>query len=72
MTVRILTPTQCVMDRLAAFYFWRDRQALDQAVLVATRHPVDLVQVERWSQRERHAEHFREFAANLTKAREGS
>ena len=23
MTVRILTPTQCVMDRLAAFYFWR-------------------------------------------------
>lgn len=32
MTIQILTPTQCVMDRLAAFYFWRDRQALDQAI----------------------------------------
>ena len=72
MTIRILTPTQCVMDRLEAFYFWRDRQALDQAVLVAARHPVDLVHIERRSQRERHSEHFREFAASLARARKGN
>lgn len=70
MKVRILTPTQCVMDRLAAFYFWQDRQSLDQAVLVATRHPVDLGHVERWSRKERHGEHFLEFAAALARARE--
>jgi len=34
-TLRLLSPTQCVMDRLAAFYHWRDRQSLDQALLVA-------------------------------------
>ncbi len=72
MKVRILTPTQCVMDRLAAFYFWRDRQALDQAVLVAIRHPVDLAHVERWSRNEGHGEHFEEFAVALAHAREGN
>ncbi len=50
----------------------RDRQALDQAVLVATRHPIDLDAVERWSQRERQSEHFREFAASLARGRDGN
>ena len=27
--IRILSPTQCVMDRLAAFYHWNDKQSLD-------------------------------------------
>jgi len=47
--IQILTPTQCVMDRLAAFYHWRDRQGLDQAVLVAAQQVVDLDEIERWS-----------------------
>lgn len=68
--VRILTPTQCVMDRLAAFYFWRDRQALDQAVLVATRNEVDIALVERWSKREGRDEHFQEFLTGLARARD--
>ena len=29
------TPTYCVMDRLSAFYHWKDLQSLEQAVLVA-------------------------------------
>lgn len=70
MTIRILTPTQCVMDRLAAFYFWRDRQALEQAVLVATRHDVDLASVERWSKKEGRDEHFQEFLTDLARARD--
>jgi hypothetical protein len=28
--IRMLTPTRCVMDRLAAFYHWHDRQCLDE------------------------------------------
>ena len=39
--LRIVTPTLCVMDRLAAFWHWRDRQSWDQAVLVAGRQNVD-------------------------------
>ena len=40
--IQMVSPTQCVMDRLAAFYFWKDRQALDQAIAVARAHPIDL------------------------------
>jgi len=34
--IRIITPTQCVMDRLAAAASWQDLQSLEQAVMVAT------------------------------------
>jgi hypothetical protein len=60
------------MDRLAAFYHWRDRQGLDQAVLVAAQQVVDLDEIERWSVREGHAEAHREFGARVMKARIGS
>lgn len=39
--LRVVTPTQCVMDRLAAFWHWNDRQSWDQALMVAKRQPVD-------------------------------
>ncbi len=39
--LRVITPTQCVMDRLAAFWHWRDRQSWDQAVLVAEHQAID-------------------------------
>ncbi|MBK6453674.1 MAG: hypothetical protein IPF84_14670 [Proteobacteria bacterium] len=39
LSIKILTPTLSVMDRLAAFYHWRDRQALDQAVAWQTVMP---------------------------------
>jgi hypothetical protein len=63
--IQILTPTQCVMDRLAAFYHWRDRQGLDQAVLVASLHPVDIEEIERWSVSEGHAVSHLEFLTRL-------
>ena len=50
--LQILTLTQCVMDRASAFHHWRDRQGLDQAVLVAAQQPVDLDEIELWSMRE--------------------
>lgn len=72
LTIQILTPTQCVMDRLAAFYHWRDRQALDQAVLVAAAHDVDIVKIEHWSQAEGQASRYLEFAARLEQMKSGS
>lgn len=39
--IRVITPTLCVMDRLAAFWHWHDRQAWDQAVMVARHGDVD-------------------------------
>jgi hypothetical protein len=56
--LRLLSPTDSVKDRLAAYYHWQDRQSLEQAVLVAGNHPVDLAEVKRWSVKEGFAEKF--------------
>ena len=40
-SLRVITPTMCVMDRLAAFWHWNDRQSWDQALMVARRHDLD-------------------------------
>lgn len=48
-TLRLLSPTDCVKERLAAFYHWNDRQCLQQAVWVAQERQVDWVELERWS-----------------------
>ncbi len=63
--LKLLSPTQCVMDRLAAFYHWKDRQSLDQAVLVATKHPVVLSRIEKWSKAEGTKDRFQVFVEQL-------
>jgi hypothetical protein len=47
--IRMLTPTDCVKDRLVKFYEWNDAQALYQALLVVAAQPVNFREVERWS-----------------------
>lgn len=64
-TLRLLSPTQCVMDRLAAFYHWRDRQSLDQALLVAQNNPVKIKKIEEWSKSEGEEAKFNEFLGKL-------
>lgn len=61
----LLSPTHCVMDRLAAFYYWNDRQALEQAVLVARSHPIRWKEVERWSHRENKQAQFTAFRRQI-------
>ncbi len=51
-TLQIVSPTDCVKDRLCAFYFWNDQQGLAQAVLVAESQNVDLKEIRRWSKME--------------------
>lgn len=51
-TIRLLTPTDAVKDRLAAFFHWSDRQSLEQALAICRRQPVNLAQVARWARRE--------------------
>ena len=59
--LRIISPTDCVKDRLAAYYHWDDRQGLEQAVLVARDKEVDLSEIERWSGHEGKLRQFRDF-----------
>lgn len=51
--LRIITPTQCVLDRLAWFVHGNDLQARDQAVMVASRHDIDWDDVYQWAVTER-------------------
>jgi hypothetical protein len=50
--LRVISATDCVKDRLCAFYFWNDLQGLEQALLVCNNNPVDLEEIKGWSQRE--------------------
>lgn len=61
----LLTPTDCIKDRLAAFFHWKDRQALQQAVWVAQQHAFDRDAVQAWSVREGMADKCAEFLAAL-------
>jgi len=47
--LRIISPTDCVKDRLAGYYHWNDLQCLEQASLVAEAINIDLEEIERWS-----------------------
>ncbi len=59
--LHVLSRTDSVRDRLAAFYFYSDRSALAAAVGVARSGPVDLAAVQRWSAKEGEPAKFLEF-----------
>jgi hypothetical protein len=65
--LKLLTPTHCVMDRLAAFYHWNDQQALAQALLVARENEIDFEEVKRWSLDEGMAEKYHFFFTEYKK-----
>lgn len=67
--LELLSPSQCVKDRLAAFYHWNDRQCLDQAIMVALRHPVSMAEIERWSESEGMGAKFKDFRTAVSKGR---
>jgi hypothetical protein len=50
--LKILSPTDCVCDRLASYIHFKARECLDQAVLVAKARPVDWNRIRRWCQNE--------------------
>jgi hypothetical protein len=66
-SLRVISATDCVKDRLCAFYFWDDLQGLAQAVLVAQNHAVNLAEIERWSVAENHADKFEQFRERMRK-----
>ena len=50
--LQLLSPTDCVKDRLAAFFHWDDMQGLEQALMVAEDHLIDLKDLKRWAKAE--------------------
>ena len=66
-TLRLLSPTDCVKDRLANYYHWKDKQCLEQAIMVAETSWIDLKEVERWSLHEGMEDAFREIMTRFLK-----
>ena len=63
--LRLISATDCVKDRLAAYYHWNDGQCLEQAVLVAQAEEIDLDEVERWSEVEGKLDEFKRIRHRL-------
>jgi hypothetical protein len=64
-TVLALSATDSCRDRLAAFYFWNDRQSLRTAVQIAGRQRVDMGRIREWSIEEGRLPGFEEFTHEL-------
>lgn len=61
--VLALSATDSCRDRLAAFYHWNDRQALQAAAAIARRHRVHMKTIRSWSEAEGFRARFDEFAS---------
>ncbi len=67
-TLKLLTPTDCIKDRLSAYYHWDDKQSLQQALWVAEENVFDMDAVKSWSEHEAMMEKFSDFASALKEA----
>jgi hypothetical protein len=48
-SLKMLRPLDCVKDRLASFYHWDDKQALNQAIEVCSDQNIDIKMIKHWS-----------------------
>jgi hypothetical protein len=51
-TFKLLTTEDCIKDRLSAYFYWKDQQALKQAIWVAQRQPLDNKKIKQWADQE--------------------
>ena len=67
--ITMLTATDCVKDRLAAFIHWHDPQALEQSLMVAAQQNVNLGQIRQWAKNERGLPQYETFRRKLAARR---
>ena len=63
--LHIISPTDCVKDRLTWFYHNQDTECLRQAILVTKYNLIDLNEIERWSAVEGKSEEFKQIKNQL-------
>jgi hypothetical protein len=59
--IKILSPTDCIKDRLASYIHFKSRDTLEQAVLVAQKQPFKIAAVKKWCEGENALDAFEEF-----------
>lgn len=63
--LRVISPTDCVKDRLAWYYHDNDRQCLLQAIMVSSEHQIEMNEIRKWSEREGKLEEFEYIKAQF-------
>lgn len=63
--LRLLTPNDCIKDRLAAYYHWDDPQSLEQAIWVAQQNKFYIDSIKEWSMNEKELDKFEIFKSRL-------
>ncbi len=68
-TIKMLTPTDSVKDRLASFYHWNDLQSLDQAINICEEifSKIDIDEIRNWSKKEKQMEKYEIFLKKIKK-----
>ncbi|MEH6625568.1 MAG: hypothetical protein V7739_03920 [Motiliproteus sp.] len=68
-TFTLITPQDCIKDRLSAYFHWDDTQALKQAIWVANDQvgEYDLSEIGEWAEREGEPEKFQIVAERLNR-----
>ena len=59
--IKMLSPTQSVMDRLSSFFYFADRRSLIHAIWICEQQPVSLSKVKAWAEKEQMPEKFEQF-----------
>jgi hypothetical protein len=63
--LRLLSPTDCIKDRLAAYYHWNDEQSLQQAIWITEKNKYDLDSIKKWSDLEGMSEKYNIFLKSI-------
>ena len=63
--LKVISPTECVKDRLSWYYHMGDQQCLHQAIQVTQNHDVDLSEIRRWSHAEGKLNEFTKIESKL-------
>lgn len=66
-SLQLLTPTDCVKDRLSAYFHWDDIQSLEQALLVSKNHTIKPEVLMNWAKAEGFIDKFQKFLNHLKK-----
>ena len=61
----IISATDCVKDRLAAYFYWDDLQSLEQAILVSQMNFIDFKEIQRWVKAEKQETKFYDVRKKL-------
>ncbi len=63
--LKIYSPTDSVRDRLASFIHFKANDCLDQAIMIAKKHPVNFKKIQAWCKKENGEAAFQEFLRKL-------